>query len=38
MPIEWREATRQLHLHNASLSYVMRVDDTRHQRERAGTS
>jgi alpha-galactosidase len=25
MPIEWRKDTRQLHLHNGSVSYVMRV-------------
>ena len=28
MPIEWRDQTRQLHLHNASISYIMRVQET----------
>jgi alpha-galactosidase len=30
MPIEWRPEARQLHLHNASLSYVMAVLDGGH--------
>lgn len=25
MPIEWRKSARQLHLHNGSISYIMRV-------------
>jgi alpha-galactosidase len=28
MPIEWREATRQWHLHNASISYLMQVHES----------
>ncbi len=25
MPIEWRQGSKQLHLYNESISYVMRV-------------
>lgn len=28
MPIEWRQDARQLHLHNRSISYIMRVQES----------